>query len=148
MKGTRLYKIVIALLVVMNLAMLLFMWFGKPPHPPRPGETPELSIKIGLTGEAKAKVDALEKQHHADKHILLEKDAELHKKMFALVGSGEPSDSIQAILSANKAEIERMTFEFFDQVATYCNDLQKKKLQSFIQQRLVHIGPPPPPPHN
>ena len=144
MKGTRLYKIVIVLLVAINLGMLLFMWLGKPPHP---GGSSELAANIGLSGDAKTKVDALEKQHHADKHVLMEKDAELHKKMFALIGSGESPDSIQTILSSNKEEIERMTFDFFDEVAGYCTNEQKKVLNSFIQQRLVGFGPPPPP-HN
>ena len=145
MKSTRFYKLIIALLVVINIGTLLFMWFGKPPHPPRPGDEPRLANDIGLTGEDKTTVDKLEIQHHIDKSALMRRDSELHKEMFDLVGSGEEPDSIQALLHTNKEEIERMTFDFFDEVAKHCDAKQLKILKEFIQRRVRHMGPPGPP---
>ena len=109
MKSTRFYKIIIALLVVINLSILLFMWLGRPPHPPRPGDAPQLANEIGLTGENKGKVDKLEKQHHIDKRELMQEDTRLHKEMFSLVGMEEDVDSVQQLLNANKEEIEPKT---------------------------------------
>jgi hypothetical protein len=145
MKGTRFYKIIIALLVVVNLSMLIFMWLGRPPHPPRPGDAPQLANEIGLTDENKSKVDELEKQHHIDKHSLMREDTRLHKEMFSLVGTNKDVDSVQKLLNTNKEEIERMTFDFFNNVADYCNNEQKKILREHIENRLMRMGPPPPP---
>jgi hypothetical protein len=144
MKGTRFYKIIIALLVVINLGTILFMWLGNPAHPPRPGEGPKLSEMIGLTGDAKLKVDELEKEHHKDKQLLMKLDSELHKEMFALVGSDENPIEVQTRLNANKEEVERMTYDFFNDVAAQCNQEQKKTLHEFIEDRLVRRGPRPP----
>lgn len=149
MKGEKFYKWIIGLLVVINLGTLAFMWFGRPPHPPpppHPGEEPRLATEIGLTGESKKKVDALEKQHHLDKHQLMEKDSELHKKLFSKIGSGEDVSEIESELNKNKEEIEKMTFEFFDDVAAYCNKNQLKELVDHVKHRLTEMGPMPPPP--
>ncbi|MDX2362240.1 MAG: hypothetical protein QNK23_15645 [Crocinitomicaceae bacterium] len=145
MKGTRFYKSIIALLVIINIGLIVFMWMGKPSHPPHPGEGPLLSEKIGLTGESKTSVDALEKQHHVDKKKLMQLDRELHQQMFDLVGAEEDPSEIQSQLNANKEEVERMTFDFFDDVASYCTPEQIDELHSFIEHRLIRMGPPPPP---
>ena len=147
MKGTRFYKLIIAVLIIINLGTLAFIAFGKPPHPPKPGEGPLLSETIGLTGDSKTKVDALEKIHHQDKHILMQKDRDLHEQLFSKVGSGESPEEIYAELNNNKSEIERMTFEFFNDVSAYCSKEQLIALKKFINEAMVNMGHRPPPPH-
>ena len=148
MKGEKFYKWIIGVLVVINLGTLAFIWFGRPPHPPppHPGEEPRLATEIGLTGDSKIKVDAMEKQHHLDKHILMEKDSELHKKMFSKIGTGEDVSAIQNELNKNKEEIEKMTFKFFNDVAEFCNETQLKELVDHVKHRLSEMRPMPPPP--
>ncbi len=148
MKGTRFYKIVIALLILINVATLLFIWLRKPPHPPRPGDEPQLANEIGLTGDDKKVVDQLEIEHHTEKRKMMKRDTELHTEMFNLVGSEDNADSIQTLLNENKAAIEKMTFDFFDEVANYCNDEQLEALKQMIQERLVKMHRPPPHPRN
>jgi len=147
MKGTRFYKSIIALLVIINIGLIVFMWIGRPPHPPHPGEGPLLSEKIGLSGDSKTKVDALEKQHHIDKKKLMQLDYELHQQVFKLVGLDEDPSGIQSQLNANKEEIERMTFDFFNDVASLCTPKQIEELHNFIEHRLMRMGPPPGPNH-
>jgi hypothetical protein len=144
MKGTKFYKWIIVVLVVINLATLAFMWFGRPPHPPHPGDEPRLASEIGLTGDDKKKVDTLEKQHHIDKQELMKKDSELHKELFSKIGSGDDVSAIQEKLNSNKEEIEEMTFNFFDEIAGFCNDTQLNALKDHVDHRLMQLGPPPP----
>ena len=148
MKGTRLYKLVIVLLLLINTSLLVFMWMSRPPHPPHPGDRPNLANELGITGEDKKKVDILEKEHHKDKKALMRKSAELHEALFDLVGSDQSPDSLYKAIDENQAEIERMTFEFFDEVGGYCNDEQLEELRRVIDHALMRIGhkPPPPPP--
>lgn len=145
MKGEKFYKIVIVLLVVINISSLAFMWFGRPPHPPPPPGEKHLSEMIGLTGDAATKVDAIEEEHHKAKHELVDKDMELHKKMYELIGSDEDSKTVLSEINANKEEIEKMTFDFFDEVAEHCNADQKEKLREFVHTAFDQLRPPPPP---
>ncbi len=147
MNSTRFYKVTIALLVVINLTTLAYLWFTRPPMPPHPGEHPELTNDLGISGDAKRKVDALEVRHHKEKRALLDKDHALHETYFSMIGSGESTDSILAEIQANNKNIEEMTFDFFDQVAGYCTEEQKARLKEIISRRLPRMGPPPPPRH-
>ena len=144
MRGTKFYKWIIVLLVVINIATLAFLWLGRPPHPPHPGDEPQLANEIGLTGKDKKKVDELEKQHHIDKRKLMKQDQELHMEIYDKIGSGEDIEELQGILDSNKAEIERMTFDFFDEVASFCNQEQLVFLKEHVSHRLIQMGPPPP----
>jgi len=145
MKGTRFYKLIIIALVALNIGTLAYFQLTKPPHPPRPGEL-ILSSKLQLKDDSKSKVDALEKQHHKDKKVLIHRDHGLHRKLFNRIGSGQPTYDLLSQINKNKEEIESMTFIFFDDVAEFCNEKQKKKLIEFVQKRLNRIRPGPPPP--
>ena len=145
MKSLKFYKIIIAALVILNLSTLAFYWFRKPPHPPKPGKH-ELSLMLNLEGDAKSKVDALEVEHHKQKKILVHKDHDLHKQLFNQIGSGKSTDELLSQIDKNKEEIESMTFLFFDEVASHCDEKQKKELIQFVQKRLNSLRPGPPPP--
>ncbi|MFT6924006.1 MAG: hypothetical protein ACJA1C_003026 [Crocinitomicaceae bacterium] len=145
MKGTRFYKLIIVALVLLNIGTLVYFQLTKPSHPPKPNHG-DLGRQLELKGEAKSKVDALEKQHHKDKKVLLQKDHALHKKLFNCIGTDKPTNDLLDQINKNKEEIESMTFIFFDEVAEHCNAKQKKKLIKFVQQRLNRIRPGPPPP--
>lgn len=143
MNASRFYKITIAILVVINFSTLAFLWWSRPPmHPPHPGDRPQLSNEIGLTGSNKSKVDALEKEHHRLKHKLVQKDRDFHKAYFECIGTQQNSDSILVLLQENKLELEKMTYDFFAEVASYCDEEQRASLREFIFTRLVEMGPP------
>lgn len=141
MKGERFYKIVIAILVILNLSTLAFFWFNRPPVPPHPEEHP-LSEMLGLMGINKQKVDELEKEHHILKKKLVKKDMELHEQMYILIGEEADYYSILNDINSNKSDIEKMTFEFFDEVASYCNDDQKMELRRFVHTAFEQLRPP------
>jgi hypothetical protein len=148
MKGTRFYKAIIAVLILINVASLTFMWFGKPPHPPMPHERPLLSNVIGLKGDAKTRVDALESKHHEEKQRLIAIDRDLHHQLFDSIGNDSAPRAVQDKLDANKSKMDRMTFDFFNEVAKQCNESEKKKLKSFISGELRQItGDRPRPNH-
>lgn len=148
MKGTRFYKLLIIVLVILNIGTLAYFQLSKPPHPPHPPKPGHgiLALELNLKGDSKSKVDALEKQHHKDKKVLIHRDHDLHRKLFNKIGSVEPTQDLLDQIDKNKSEIESMTFTFFDDVAEYCNEKQKKVLIEFVQKRLNRIRPGPPPP--
>jgi hypothetical protein len=146
MKKDRFYKIAVVVLVLINIASLSFLWFNRPPHPTKPGAH-EISSMLGLTGDNKAKVDKIEKDHHREKQKLVAKDLKLHNELYQMIGANVDSDSLLIVIDANKKEIEKMTFDYFDEVASYCNDDQKAELRRFVHgafEQLRAPGPPPP----
>ena len=102
---------------------------------------------IGMTGSVKKKVDALEIQHHKDKRALIRKNFKLQKELYNSLNDPEKSSKILAEIHSNRAKTDRMTFEFFSEVASHCNQKQRKKLDEMIDKglRMITGGPGPPP---
>lgn len=138
MKSLKFYKILSLVLVILNIATLAFFYFSKPPHPPRPGEA-HLANEIGLTGENRKIVDALEINHHLKKRKLMDKDFELHQKLFKELSDEQAANKLIEQINDNRAEIERMTYNFFSEVAAKCNEKQKEKLDEIISRSLRMI---------
>lgn len=143
MKTTRFYKFIIALLVVMNISTLLFLWLRSPEQhrPPKPGM---LSKRLELTGDSQAKVDILEKEHHQEKRKLIRLDISLREELYDNIGKEGDQQLLLDQIDSNAREIEQMTFAFFDSVATYCNDTQRKQLRNMVHNAFNHIHRHPP----
>ena len=138
MKSVKFYKILSITLLILNIVTLSIFYFNRPPGPPKPGEA-RLAEEIGITGSDKKKVDALEIRHHKDKRALVKKNFELQKKLYNSLTEDEKSAEILMQIHKNRAEIDRMTFEFFDEVASYCNKKQRKELDAMIDHGLRRI---------
>ena len=138
MKSIKFYKILSITLLVLNIVTLSFFFLGRPPGPPKPGEA-RLATEIGLTGTAKKKVDALEIQHHKDKRVLIKHNFELQKKLYNSLSNDDTSAEVLLQIHETRAETDRMTFEFFSEVASHCNQEQQKKLKAMITDGLRQI---------
>jgi hypothetical protein len=140
MKRSRLYKIIIAVLVIINVGMLVFMWMGPPPPHGKPEPLQEI---LGLKGENKSKLEGMETVHHKEKRRLMAKDRKLHETLFSKLGTDEDVSELQAEIEANHAEIEKMTFEYFNEVAKLCNAEQLTELKKLIRHAFVSMRKPP-----
>ncbi|GAB5419295.1 MAG: hypothetical protein Crog4KO_27240 [Crocinitomicaceae bacterium] len=138
MKSLKFYKILSITLVILNLITIGFIYFNRPPGPPPRGEA-RLANDIGLTGESKKKVDALEIQHHKDKRKLVKENFQLQRKLYGQLSDSEKSQAILTEIHANRTEMDRMTFEFFSDVAELCNEEQRKNLDNIIDKGLRRI---------
>ncbi|MCH2229900.1 MAG: hypothetical protein MK105_06110 [Crocinitomicaceae bacterium] len=139
MKGTRFYKTVIVILILINITTLSFIWLGKPPHQPMPEERNTISNRIGLYGDAKTTVDALEKAHHIEKREMMRTNRELHSKIFEQLDGETPPIELQKELDSNRSAMSKMTYVFFKAVSAECNSKQKEELKLFIRRELALI---------
>lgn len=147
MKSERFYKFSILILVIVNVGMMVFMWVNRPPKMPPPHEQ-RLSLMLGLKGEKQSKVDDLEKKHHELKRELVHRDVELHEELFNEFNDRTKADSLLKLIDLNKTDIEKMTYDFFADISTYCDAEQKRKLNEFLTGAFIKMrnpGPPPPP---
>lgn len=144
MKSSKFYKYLSIVLILLNVGTLTFFYFTKPPHPPGPGAH-VLSKEIGLEGQVKKEVDALESAHHKQKRQLMRRNFELHRQLYEKLDDSTQSAVLLKKIDANHKKIEEMTFQFFEEIAKKCNKAQRKKLDAMIHRSLRMIagqGPP------
>ena len=155
MKSTRLYKIVIGVLVIINATTLIFLWLtfnrpmGPPPHPGRL----DLVDKIGVEGENRTKILELQDSHFKQKDSLVERGRNLHERLYRFFNNSEKdsSDISQLIdqIVENQRETEQMTFDHFKAISELCTPEQRKLLDEIIHNVFSKHGPAgPPPPRN
>lgn len=139
MSRTKLYKIIIVFLLVINCGTLAFFMLGGPPHhPPRPGD---LAEKLGIDGEKKQTIFKLEKKHHSTIRGLMDQDRKLHEQLFSHLGTGFDVTPIHVKIERNNAEIEKLTYAFFHDISAFCTPEQKVELKKMINRRFHHKGP-------
>jgi len=143
MKSLKFYKILSVVLLALNIGTISFFLLTKPPHPPKPREH-QISNEIGLDGEAKKKVDALEVKHHKDKRALMKRDFKLHLQLYKELSDTSAAEELITKINGNREELETMTFGFFSEVAKNCNTEQRKKLDEMINHSLRMITNHPP----
>lgn len=150
MEAKRLYKWVIALLVVINGTLLYLYWSQPPAQEHRPQhKRKSITIMLQMTGNDKKQVLALEKEHFKRKEWLIKRGIQLHQELFRSFDNPEKdSTDVAGIIDKiveNQREMEQMTFDHFRSVSTYCDAEQKRKLKKGIYRVLQHMTPHPPP---
>ena len=138
MKKAKFYKIVSIVLILINLGVVAFFWFSRPPGPPKAGD---LAKRLEITTNID-ELTALEADHHKRKRKLMDKDRTLHESLFSKIGSGEDVTHIQSAITDNYIEISTMTYNFFDSVAVYCTPEQLKELQSTVDRAFGQLRGP------
>lgn len=141
MERKKLYKLIIATLVIVNVGLVAFVFLAKPPHP-GPLHDKNLARELGIEGEKALMIEKLEKKHHKEKHALMKKDRELHETLFSKIGTDEDVTLIQTKIKENYAEIEKITFDFFDEVASYCTGEQREQLKETIYHAFHQMRAP------
>lgn len=150
MKTLRFYKLLIAILVLLNLFTVYFLWnSGKPKYPPF-GPRKSLVELLELKGEAAQSIRKLETQHFQDKDALIDQSRRLHEQLFRSFSmtTKDSTDIAQLIdrIVENQRETEQMTFDYFKEVDALCTPEQKKELQEVLHHAIGRMGGPPPPP--
>lgn len=140
MERTKLYKLIIAALVIINVGMLVFFLTRKPPH--NPPKTSGLAKEIGIEGKKKTLVTKLEKEHHKEKQKLMKTDRSLHDVLFSKIGTDEDVSLLQDKIEANHAQIEKMTYDFFNEVSKLCTPEQNERLKKNIHRAFKQMKGP------
>lgn len=153
----------IVVLVLLNIVTLLLLWFGRPKYDSQKGP--------GIPGREKGQVQKLLKEElnfsekQAEQYIALRKEhrentiqlnkeiRKIKREMFDHVLMNDEtalSDSLLKLTLEKQAQIEKLTFQHFQELKKICNSDQLKKLMKIMHKIL---GPPQPermggpPPH-
>ena len=167
--SAKIWKWMVALLAVLNIALLVNIWSHKPhhemrehPHQGPPGSgiggPSDLIIhELKFNPEQIKQFEVLRDEHRATIRKLMDDGHTVRDNFFELL----KSDSVNQILvsergsaiAANQQGIELATFNHFQKVRAICNSEQKKHFDEIINDVLKQMGRPhgkqeegPPPP--
>lgn len=147
------YRIVIVALLLLNVAMLAYLWSGpRSPHgemragPPRPDEL--IHERLQLTDRQTEQFDELKHDHHSHMLKLQEQAAGLHEKLYRLLQNPTPDtaerNNILAQLQHNYQQKELITFNHFQKLRSILTDEQKARFDELVGElNRQLIGPPP-----
>ncbi len=140
----------VALLVVLNVATLGFLWTQRPPHPRgRPGGPPAqyLIEKVGLTPDQQVTYKELIQSHQ--QHMRSINDSIRYHKIQLFKYLTTPDSTMAYAESARigsfQQSLEMSTFSHFSSVRALCSPVQVIKFDKVIDDVLKMMAPPPPP---
>lgn len=149
----------VIVLVIINIAVLLLLWFGKPKHEDLLGVENRVNEKVkiqemlkeelGFSTEQTEKFLEL-RENHNKKSIELNDELMLVKrKMFEEAMYGEKptiSDSLLNLSLEKQTQLELLTFQHFLKLKQICTPEQQKRLFEIVHRLLSksqQVGPPP-----
>lgn len=143
MKQSVFYKIVIVALLLLNTAVIGYLWLRPPAQPqfgPPPDGRPDRMIieRLRLDEGQQRQFDELRHEHHS--HILdIQKEAgALHNQLFSLLQAGQldtaARDSIITLLEAGYRRKELVTFDHFKKLRGILRPDQKADFDDFVEE--------------
>lgn len=153
MNNTRFLKIVIAVLILVNLGTLAFIWFSRPvagtsDHlPPAEGF---LVKELDLSGAQRSEYSRIRNDHRMMLRKLQEQDRVLHNRFFQQLFSEMPDmkmvHDLADSIAENRKKMEMLTYGHFKQVSSMLTPVQQKKFEEIFDDVLKMVLPLPPPP--
>ena len=150
LKNHKVLLVVIAVLLISNIALLFFKSSGEKDGSPKPDNVnPREMVKkklkedVGFSDEQLAIYDSLRKKHFESLHPMLESLKMSKDSLFKLVFTPGTPDSVirkYADKIAEKQEaIDLKTFNHFRSLKAICTEEQQPKIDTFIQQIVKRI---------
>ena len=151
MKNNRL-KYIVAIALLMNAATLIFFWYNRYERRGnfnmKQGKILEGTLNFDKT--QRAIFQTLKEQHHAFHDSLLQRIAD--KRQILYRQKSGVNDSVLTQIGGLYQDIERITYNHFNDVRKICTSEQQMKLDSLlvktVQQILIPKNQKRPPPEN
>lgn len=146
MKRENFLKRVIALLVLINIATLTYIWMQKDSQQPRgEGALEYLTKELNLSDAQQQQFKALRDEHRASHKPLREKGKKLHDNFFdALKGNDSLLvDRLADSIAVFQKVQELSTFYHFKKIRAICTEEQKKQFDGLIKETMMKMAPPP-----
>ena len=146
MGNTRFLKVVIAVLLLINMGTLTFMWIHRPgPGSKGPGDF--LIRSIGFDVPQQAAFARLRESHQQAMREFRQQNGESKRRFYALLATS-PADSTQwqslaDSIAAGQKRMEMTTFRHFQTVRALCRPEQQPRFDAVIGEALHNMLPPP-----
>ena len=148
-ENTRTWKGMVALLTILNIALLVTIWqkpMKRPDHMPDGGPGKRIVADLQLTAVQEKEFEKLKEEHHSAMMRLQENGRQIRDELFELLKQENPDMNFVKkkvqLIAKNQEEIELVTFEHFQQVRKLCTMEQKKKFDEIIKDVLHSMARP------
>lgn len=128
-------KITIALLVLLNLVLMTFLYLGKP-NPPKHKQPKDIIIeKLGFDKSQKEEFKTLIIEHRKNVKNLQDEIAHYKTILYQEINKNKTNinDSISAIIGLKFQELEKVHFNHFLEIKNICKEEQKEKFQDLTK---------------
>jgi periplasmic protein CpxP/Spy len=140
--------ICIVLLFLLNAGMLIYLLRLRSYQQDLRGQGADMFIieRLKLDAGQQQEFANLRHQHQEVTRRAHEEDRHLHDEYFTLLKTAHPdkakADSIASLIAAQRAVIEKATFDHFEQLRNLCNDDQKALFDNTIDEIAWRMAPP------
>jgi len=140
--------ICIVLLFLLNAGMLIYLFRLRSYSQDLQGQRADLFIidRLHLDTKQQQQFALLRHQHQEVTHRAQEEDRHLHDAYFTLLKTAHPdkakADSIASLIAAQRAVIEKATFDHFEQLRNLCNEEQQQLFDGTIDEIARRMAPP------
>jgi len=139
--------ICIVVLFLLNAGMLIYLFRLRSYQHELRGQNAALFIidRLHLDAHQQEEFATLRQQHQAVTRRAHEEDRHLHDEYFTLLKTAHPdktkADSIASLIAAQRAVIEKATFDHFEKLRNLCNDEQKELFDNTIDEIARRMAP-------
>ncbi len=132
-------KITVIIALLINAATLLFFWWSAQKPNDRPNLRPAQILKNTLKLDEKQTIlyDTLRERHHTQHDSLLKLVANCRQNLYAQ--KQVANDSILTQIGLLHKEIERITYEHFEEVRQICTPEQQAELDKLLEKMVQNV---------
>ena len=148
MKTNRILTIAVILLLLVNVAMLVFMLKGRGHHDmKKQGGGPfDMMVKeLNMTEQQQTEFKKLKDEHFTAIKPVFDSVRTLKKSLFGLVKEENLNDSLvnkySGLISEQQAIADKLTINHFRKVRALFSGDQQKKFEDFVQKMMQRRGP-------
>jgi len=156
MKKDSFYKVIIICLLLLNVSMLAFLWYGKKEyHAHNSGPDRMIIERLKLNEKQQQIFEGLKHEHHSQMVEIQQEGGKLHDVLFSLLQK-QPEDTaaentLLLQIQQNELRKEQVTLEHFRKLRAMLRPEQQPLFDSFISELSRQLMGPPPhggPPHD
>lgn len=150
-----------AVLVLLNMLLLGTLWWGLirriPEHRPQgDGQgrhramTQFLQRELDLNAQQREQLQSLFEEHVGQMSLVMRDmhayRQDMHRALFAEDANSTQLTELSEKIGQKQAEVERLRFQHYKDMASLCNPQQRERLQGLVGEILLRAGPPGSPP--
>jgi Spy/CpxP family protein refolding chaperone len=137
----------VIILLLLNAGTLIYLLTTKKPdqRPPGEGASNFIIEQLKLDAQQQQQFSELRRQHQDVTRQIQEEDRKLHDQYFDLLKTDNPdkakADSISLLIAQQRSNIEKATFDHFQQLRKLCREDQKKLFDTTIDEIMRLMAP-------
>lgn len=145
-KQIKVYQYIIGGLILLNVFLVGWQWFGPRKHPPRPEDI--LRKELSLTDSQMDAYRDLIREHRVIADPIEGDMLNLRKQFLNYEAPDSTKKALAEAIGKKQAEFEISLFDHFKKVRVLCTDQQKKKFDEVLLKALAAGRPPRPRPRD